>query len=51
LNLLKKAREEAFGFVAENPGLAGPGRSGEAARIREVLRARWEGRLELVEIG
>lgn len=47
LGLLKKAREEAFGFVAEDPALRGPA----AAVTKEVLKARWEGRLELAEIG
>jgi ATP-dependent DNA helicase RecG len=47
LNLLKKAREEAFRFVSADPGLKGAA----AAPVKEVLKARWEGRLELAEIG
>jgi ATP-dependent DNA helicase RecG len=45
--LVQKARDEAFAFVEDNPGLAGA----QAARVREVLQQRWEGRLELAEIG
>ncbi|MDP2688629.1 MAG: ATP-dependent DNA helicase RecG [Deltaproteobacteria bacterium] len=47
LTLLKKAREEAFAFLAANPGL----KDGWAACVKEVLKARWEGRLELAEVG
>jgi len=45
--LLKTAREEAFRFLDKDPSLSGP----EGVRIKEVLKARWEGRLELAEIG
>ncbi|MBI5491463.1 MAG: ATP-dependent DNA helicase RecG [Deltaproteobacteria bacterium] len=47
LVLLKKAREEALNFLERNPRLQSP--QGEG--VREVLKARWEGRLELAEIG
>ncbi|MBI5643882.1 MAG: ATP-dependent DNA helicase RecG [Deltaproteobacteria bacterium] len=47
LNLLKKAREEAFRFFDKDQALA----NGEAACVREVLKARWQNRLELAEIG
>ncbi|MBI5642988.1 MAG: hypothetical protein HY954_05895 [Deltaproteobacteria bacterium] len=47
VNLLKTAREEAFRFLEKDPSLSGP----EGGRIKEVLKARWEGRLELAEIG
>jgi ATP-dependent DNA helicase RecG len=47
LTLLKKAREEAFGFLEKDPGLTSP----EAARIKGVLRERWKGRFELAEVG
>ncbi len=47
LTLLKKAREEAFAFLKANPGL----KDGWAACVKEVLKARWEGRLELAEVG
>lgn len=47
LTLLKKAREEAFAFLKSDPGL----NSSRAACVKEVLKARWEGRLELAEVG
>jgi ATP-dependent DNA helicase RecG len=47
LTLLKKAREEAFGFLDKDPGLTSP----EAARIKGVLKDRWKGRFELAEVG
>ncbi|MFQ5466043.1 MAG: DNA helicase RecG, partial [Thermodesulfobacteriota bacterium] len=47
LAVLKAAREEAARFMEANPGLAGP----EGECVREVLKARWEGRLELAEVG
>jgi ATP-dependent DNA helicase RecG len=47
LTLLKKAREEAFSFLEKDPELASP----DAACIKEVLKARWKGRLELAEVG
>lgn len=47
LTLLKRAREEAFGFLEADPLLKGP----EAERIKLVLKARWAGRLELAGIG
>lgn len=47
LTLLKKAREEAFAFLKADPGLKSP----RAASMKEVLKARWEGRLELAEVG
>ncbi len=47
LTLLKKAREEAIGYLRKNPGLTGP----EGVIVKKVLKARWEERLELAEIG
>lgn len=47
LSLLKRAREEAFGFLERDPELTSP----DAARIKGVLKARWKGRLELAEVG
>lgn len=47
LTLLKKAREEALRYLKTNPGLTGP----EGEVIRKVLKARWQDRLELAEIG
>ncbi len=48
LGLVKKARDEAFKYLEANPGLDA---NEEARRLRQVLRARWETRLELAEIG
>lgn len=45
--LLKDARQAAFNYLEANPGLKGT----EPASIKEVLRHRWQGRLELAEIG
>ncbi|MEK6531715.1 MAG: ATP-dependent DNA helicase RecG [Deltaproteobacteria bacterium] len=45
--LLKDARQAAFNYLEANPGLNGDG----PASIKEVLRHRWHGRLELAEIG
>lgn len=47
LAILKSAREDAFGYMAMNPGLKGF----EGESIRLVLRSRWAGRLELAEVG
>ncbi|MBW7956594.1 MAG: ATP-dependent DNA helicase RecG [Deltaproteobacteria bacterium] len=47
LKLLKTAREEAIDYLKRNPGLKGP----EGEVIRRVLKARWQDRLELAEIG
>ncbi len=47
LTLLKKARHEAFAFLEADPGL----KKGWSPCVREVLKARWEGRLELAGIG
>lgn len=47
LTLLKSAREEAFNYLRKNPGLKGT----EGECVKRVLKARWEGRLELAEIG
>jgi ATP-dependent DNA helicase RecG len=47
LTLLKKAREEAFSLLERDPELA----SQEAVCIKEVLKVRWKGRLELAEVG
>lgn len=47
LSILKKAREGAFRYLEKNPGLSGD----DGALIKALLKARWEGRLELAEIG
>ncbi|MBI5232797.1 MAG: ATP-dependent DNA helicase RecG [Deltaproteobacteria bacterium] len=47
LMLLKSAREDANLFLEKDPELKGA----EAMRIMEVLRQRWEDRLELAGIG
>lgn len=47
LSLLKKAREEAYIYLKDNPDLNGA----EPSCIKEVLKARWAGRLELARIG
>lgn len=47
LTLLKKAREEAIGYLRKNPDLIGP----EGILVKKVLKARWQERLELAEIG
>ncbi|MBN1282528.1 MAG: ATP-dependent DNA helicase RecG [Proteobacteria bacterium] len=46
IGILSKAREAAFELAESDPGLEKP----ENARIREVLLARWEGRLTLADI-
>lgn len=46
VGILAKARQAAFQLVEADPTLARP----EHARIREVLLARWAGRLNLAEI-
>ena len=48
LSLIKNARDEAFKYLEQNPGLNA---NEEARRIKEVLKARWESRLELAEVG
>ena len=45
--LVKAARDSAFAYVNVNPALSTPA----AESVREVLERRWEGRLELAEIG
>lgn len=45
--LIKKARDEAFAYAQEDSKFFGP----EPSYIKEVLKARWEGRFELAEIG
>ncbi len=47
LSILKQAREEAFKFLKDNPSFSGT----EAGCIKEILKSRWTGRLELAEIG
>src|SRR3990170_4826385 len=47
LTLLKKAREEAISYLKKNPELSGP----EGIIVKKVLKARWQERLELAEIG
>ncbi|MBI5238547.1 MAG: ATP-dependent DNA helicase RecG [Deltaproteobacteria bacterium] len=48
LSLIKKARDEAFKYLEQNHGLNA---SEESRRIKEILKARWETRLELAEVG
>lgn len=47
LVLVKKAREEALGFIKQNPAILATGDS----YMKEVLKSRWAGRFELAEIG
>ncbi|HEY4705894.1 MAG TPA: ATP-dependent DNA helicase RecG [Thermodesulfobacteriota bacterium] len=47
MTLLKKAREEALSYLRKNPDLSGP----EGVIVKKVLKARWQERLELAEIG
>ena len=47
LKLLKAARDSAFAYLESNPHLSGE----EGECVKEVLRARWKGRLELAEVG
>jgi len=44
-DLLEKAREEAFGLLQQDPQLAG------YPQLRELLRAKWQGRLGLISVG
>jgi ATP-dependent DNA helicase RecG len=46
VGILSKARDAAFRLIEEDPALARP----EHRRIREVLIARWEGRLTLADV-
>ena len=45
--LLKAARDDAFGYLEQNPELAGP----EGILIKKILKSRWASRLELAEVG
>jgi ATP-dependent DNA helicase RecG len=45
--ILEEAREEAFGLVAADPGLADPAHAAAA----EALRGRWAARLSLAQVG
>ncbi|MBI5598554.1 MAG: ATP-dependent DNA helicase RecG [Deltaproteobacteria bacterium] len=47
LDLLKKAREEALAFLERYPELTAV----NARIIKEILKSRWQDRLELAEIG
>ncbi len=47
LQLLKMARDEAFRFLERDPELS----TAEGQAIKAVLRARWNDRLELAEVG
>jgi ATP-dependent DNA helicase RecG len=44
-DLLEKARSEAFGLVQQDPDLA------RYPQLRELLRAKWKGRLGLISVG
>src|SRR5574337_2163765 len=44
-DLLEKARTEAFGLGAGDPGLAG------YPLLRDLLRRKWQGRLGLIRVG
>jgi ATP-dependent DNA helicase RecG len=46
LTLLQKARQEALSFIKQNPEIYN-----SSGVIKELLKARWEGRFELAEIG
>ena len=45
--ILMEARKEAFRLVHEDPGLSHPSHSG----LREGVKKRWQGRLELATVG
>jgi ATP-dependent DNA helicase RecG len=45
--VLTEARREALAWLAEDPRLERP----ESAELRRVLRSRWEGLLDLAEVG
>ena len=45
--ILEEAKTSAFGIVENDPDLARP----ENSILREVLRDRWKGRLELAGVG
>lgn len=45
--LLKAARDEAFGYLEQNPEFVGL----EGILIKKVLKSRWESRLELAQVG
>ena len=47
IQLLSEARKEAFGIITRDPLLSMP----EHYFVRETLKERWEGRLELATIG
>lgn len=47
INILQQAREEAFRVVENDPALA----TSSHQVIREVVKARWRGRLELATVG
>jgi ATP-dependent DNA helicase RecG len=45
--ILMEARREAFRLIHEDPGLSHPSHLG----LREAVRSRWQGRLELATVG
>jgi ATP-dependent DNA helicase RecG len=47
IQLLNEARKEAFGVIAQDPILSAP----EHYFMKETLKERWKGRLELATIG
>jgi len=46
-SLLQKAREEAFRILKNDPNLT----LKEHAGLKEIVKIRWKGRMELAEIG
>ncbi len=45
--ILQKAREEAFNIIKKDPVLTMP----EHTALKEIIKARWKGRMELAEVG
>ena len=46
-SILQKARDETFNIIKNDPELSMP----EHAVLKEIVKARWKGRMELAEIG
>lgn len=46
-SLLQKARDEAFNIIKTDPGLSMP----EHVVLKEIIKVRWKGRMELAQIG
>ena len=45
--MLKKARDEAFNLIRNDPALERE----EHSALKEIVKARWKGRLELATVG